>query len=54
MGFFSWTCAVSGESIASIYATQPKEQSECYLVTPTQTFYEKAYEGYGEFQGYFY
>lgn len=52
MGLFSWKCAVSGESVASIYAGQSKEQSECYLVTPEGTFFEPGYEGYGEFGGH--
>lgn len=52
MGFFSWKCAVSGESIANIFSGMPKEQTECYLVTPSRTYYERAYEGYGVFAGH--
>lgn len=51
MGFFSWKCAVSGESIANIYAGMPENQSKCYLVTPGKTYYEPAYNGYGVFGG---
>lgn len=52
MGFFSWKCAVSGESIANVHSGQPKYKSKCYLVTPEATYYESAYEGYGDFGGY--
>lgn len=51
MGFFSWKCAVSGESVANVYSGKPKEQTECVLVTPTETLLESAYDGYGEFGG---
>lgn len=51
MGMFSWKCAVSGKSIASIYSDKPDSQSRCYLITPDETLYEAAYEGYGEFDG---
>lgn len=51
MGFFSWRCAVSGESIANIYSLKPEEQTQCYLITPDKTYYEPAYGGYGKFAG---
>lgn len=51
MGFFSWKCAASGESIANVHSGQSKYQSECYMVTPEQTYYEPAYNGYGIFGG---
>ncbi|WP_010497740.1 hypothetical protein [Paenibacillus elgii] len=51
MGMFSWTCAVSGKSLANIHSGMPSEQSKCYLVTPSETIYEDAYDGYGEFGG---
>jgi hypothetical protein len=51
MGFFSWKCAKSGESIANQYSNKPLSQRQCYLVTPNQTIYEEDYEGYGEFGG---
>jgi hypothetical protein len=51
MGFFSWKCAVSGENIANVHSGQSKYQSECYLITPEQTYYEPAYDGYGVFGG---
>lgn len=51
MGFFSWNCAVSGESVANICSSKPPEQCSCYLVTPFKTYFEPAYEGYGVFGG---
>ncbi|MBU7315970.1 hypothetical protein [Paenibacillus oleatilyticus] len=51
MGMFSWTCAVSGKSLANIHSGMPPKQSKCYLVTPTETIYEDAYDGYGIFGG---
>ena len=51
MGFFSWKCAKSKESIASCYSGKPAEQSECFLITPEKTYYEPSYEGYGDFGG---
>lgn len=51
MGFFSWKCAVSGRSLANIHSGMPKNQTQCYLITPTETYYEPAYEGYGIFGG---
>lgn len=51
MGLFSWECAVTGESIASIHAGKDPEMSKCYLVTPYETYYEEAYQGYGVFDG---
>jgi hypothetical protein len=51
MGFFSWKCAVSGESVANMYAGQPKYRSECYLITPGKTYHEPSYKGYGVFEG---
>ncbi len=51
MGFFSWKCAVSSESVANRYSGKPKEQTECYLITPNNVYYEDNYEGYGEFGG---
>lgn len=50
MGMFSWKCCVSGESLANIDSSRPNKSS-CYLVTPDKTYYESAYEGYGEFDG---
>lgn len=56
MGFFSWTCAVSGKSILNEYAIRENRLSEslmdCYLITPDKTYHEKAYEGYGVFDGH--
>lgn len=51
IGFFSWKCAVTDVSIANIYSGRIREQSKCYLITPTKTYYEPAYEGYGVFGG---
>ena len=51
MGFFSWKCAVSGVSVANVFARQEVEQTRCYLVTPTETYYEPGYQGYGDFGG---
>lgn len=51
MGFFSWKCAVSNKSIANVYSSLPREYSECYLVTPKQTYHEECYGGYGIFGG---
>lgn len=51
MGFFSWKCAVSGESISNVYSGRDEEKSKCYLITPDKTYYEDAYEGYGIFGG---
>ena len=56
MGFFSWKCAVSGNSIANIHSVrkgigiQPS-QAHCHLVTHPKTYEEEQYEGYGEFGG---
>lgn len=52
MGLFSWRCAVSGKSIAMAESRLGRDYSECYLVTPTKTYHEKAYSGYGEFGGF--
>jgi hypothetical protein len=51
MGFFSWKCAKSGESIANKFSEKPLSQRQCYLVTPTETIFEEDYEGYGVFGG---
>jgi hypothetical protein len=51
MGLFSWKCAVSRKKVASVYRGRESEQSKCYLVTPSKTFYEPGYEGYGMFGG---
>lgn len=51
MGCFSWKCAVSGESLANVYSGKPKEQTECYLITPNETIFENSYKGYGVFGG---
>lgn len=51
MGFYSWKCSISGESVASITSGRPIEQSRCYLVTPEETIYEPRYEGLCEFGG---
>jgi len=51
MGFFSWKCCVSGESIASHYAEKAPEHSDCYLVLPDRVIHEPKYEGYGDFSG---
>jgi hypothetical protein len=49
MGFFSWKCCVSGKSLMNIYAGQGDWAA--YLVTPDRTYYESAYDGYGDFDG---
>jgi hypothetical protein len=51
MSLYSWKCAVSGQKIASAYRGRESEKSRCYLVTPSKTYYEHAYEGYGTFGG---
>lgn len=51
MGFFSWKCAVSGESVANIYSGMDISQSDCVLITPNKVYFEPSYEGYGEFGG---
>ena len=51
MGYISWKCAVSKESIAVTAAGYSPFQSACYLITPDQTFFEPAYNGYGQIDG---
>ena len=51
MGFFSWKCAVSGESIAAVQAGRHQEDSQAVLVTPDANYFEFAYEGNGVFNG---
>ena len=51
MGCFSWTCAKSGLSIATVWSGLPVEYSGCYLVTPDKVIYEPEYDGYGMFGG---
>ncbi|OAB45988.1 hypothetical protein [Paenibacillus glacialis] len=51
MGMFSWKCAVSKLSIANVHSGQSPKRSQCYLITPTQSIYEDAYDGYGVFGG---
>ena len=52
MGQFSWLCCVSGEALIEKYSNV-KDESErsAYLVTPTETYFEPCYEGYGDFAG---
>lgn len=52
MGQFSWLCCVSGDALIEKLSTV-KDESErsAYLVTPTETYFEPCYEGYGEFGG---
>ena len=53
MGQFSWLCAVSGEALIEKWS-DVKDESErsAFLVTPDATYFEKEYEGYGEFGGH--
>jgi hypothetical protein len=45
MGQFSFTCAISGESISNLYG------EDILFITPEKNYLEKNYEGYGEFGG---
>ena len=51
MGFFSWTTADTGESIANVYSGETVK--DVYLLQPNgeNPILERAYEGYGEFNG---
>ncbi len=51
MGFFSWKCAKSGNSIIHRYAGRPDDESDCYLITPYEVIHETSYGGYGYFNG---
>lgn len=51
MGLFSWKSALSGKSIASSDSILPMKYSDCYLITPTKTYHETNYLGYGIFDG---
>lgn len=52
MGQFSWKCCVSGEALVEKWSkVQDESEHSAYLVTPTATYYEPCYEGYGVFGG---
>lgn len=51
MGFFSYTCAKTGWSIASHHSDAPNLFSECVLVLPDKVLIELNYDGYGRFNG---
>ena len=51
MGFFSWKCAECNESVSNKWSSRPKD-SDCHLVTPHRTYHDKAYDGYGYFNGF--
>lgn len=51
MGQFSWKCAVSNEALVSKENALRESECQAYLVTPNATYFEPAYEGYGEFGG---
>ena len=50
MGFFSWKCAECNESVSNKWSDRP-DDSDCQLVTPSEIYHDKAYDGYGVFSG---
>ena len=50
MGFFSWKCAECSESVSNKWSSRPQD-SDSQLVTPHMTYHDKAYDGYGVFNG---
>jgi hypothetical protein len=50
MGFFSWKCAVSDQSISNLWSVRDAEP--CGLVLPDDSVIEeRSYDGYGVFGG---
>ena len=49
MGFFSWRTSDTNESVSNIYSN--RGAYPCKMITPTATYYEENYEGYGVFGG---
>jgi hypothetical protein len=52
MGFFSWKCAVTGDSIPAFpYAGRPERLSKVVMVLPDNKLVSGVYDGYGHIGG---